>query len=72
MDEPALHARAARPGEDHGADVPAMLEVGEQIPQFRVDLERERVQPVRAVEGDGGNAVLFDVEKILIVHERVP
>jgi hypothetical protein len=38
-----------------------MGQLGEQVPEVGVDLEGERVEPLRAVEGDGDDAAVLPV-----------
>jgi hypothetical protein len=39
-------------------------QLGEQVAEVGVDLEGERVQPLRAVEGDGDDAAVLPVAEV--------
>src|SRR5262249_38162746 len=62
---------AALAGDHQHADVAAVGQLGDQVAQVGVALEGQRVQLLRAVEGDGGDAVLhLEVEVLPLLRER--
>ena len=67
LDVAARAEPAALAGEDEDADVAAVRQLAEQVAEIGVDVERERVQLVRARERDRRDAVVEREVEVLPV-----
>ncbi|MNM96106.1 hypothetical protein D3C81_1085720 [compost metagenome] len=62
----------AGPGQHDHADRLVPAGAVEGVDQFQAGLAAERVVALGAVDGDGGDAVVFAVEDIFVVHVFAP